>query len=357
MALHEGIFEAPLWSTFLDLLRKFTGADYVTLMFRPPGRPFEQAIRLLSGDAPYSGIDELYEQRRLDPLQIGLIEGRPYTLQEWFAAAGGAATTFYRQNLESIGIAAVRVLRVREASGIDAWLTISRRHGDFTTADVSLLVSIVPMLRSVLRLHIAMDHERYAASLTAEAVRRLRFGWLVLDRYGNLLDMDDQGAAVLANSGVLSRDPTGRLRAKPEELERKIFLALNHFGENPKSRARAITLSRDPWLDMLLIPAGSITISAKVPPAAIAYVHSDSWLSADRCEQLAELFGLSPSHARLALAISRGMTLTEAASEFGVTIETARTYVKVIYAKTGARGLADLVRIVMRSVLAITPGD
>jgi DNA-binding CsgD family transcriptional regulator len=47
------------------------------------------------------------------------------------------------------------------------------------------------------------------------------------------------------------------------------------------------------------------------------------------------------------------MTLAEAASEFKLTIATARTYSKDIYHKTGARGLPDLVRIVMRSVLAI----
>jgi DNA-binding CsgD family transcriptional regulator len=49
------------------------------------------------------------------------------------------------------------------------------------------------------------------------------------------------------------------------------------------------------------------------------------------------------------------MTLAEAATEFGLTIETARTYSKDLYEKTGARGQPDLVRIVLRSVLAVAP--
>jgi DNA-binding CsgD family transcriptional regulator len=85
----------------------------------------------------------------------------------------------------------------------------------------------------------------------------------------------------------------------------------------------------------------------------VAYVHSDPGSSADRCEQLGQLFDLTPRQASLALALSRGMSITEAAAELGLSVESARTYSKRIYAKTGARGQADLVRFVHRSVLTI----
>jgi DNA-binding CsgD family transcriptional regulator len=88
-------------------------------------------------------------------------------------------------------------------------------------------------------------------------------------------------------------------------------------------------------------------------PAVVAYIHSDTWSSADRCDQLAQLFDLIPCEARLALALSRGMSIAEAAVELGLTIESARTYSKRIYAKTAARGQVDLVRFIHRSVLAI----
>jgi len=86
---------------------------------------------------------------------------------------------------------------------------------------------------------------------------------------------------------------------------------------------------------------------------AIAYLSGDRWSQADRCEQLVELFGLLPSEARLAWAIAQGIPISEAAANLGITVETARNYSKKIYAKTGARGQAELVRIVLTSVLAI----
>jgi DNA-binding CsgD family transcriptional regulator len=363
-ALYEGVFETPLWKTFLDQLRCATGADYAILNCRPLGRPAEDALDLLSGDVSPAIIQQV-DRRFFHPSDSietqTLIEARPYALDELFGADGAPRSAFYRGSafhhelVDVFGITAIRQMRVREASGVDGWLTIARRGEDFTARDEALLSSIAPVLRGVLRLYVEMERKQFAASLTAEAVRRLHFGWLALDRGGTILECDEQGALVLSNSGVLRRGAAGRLVARPVELEREIFAALNRVAESPRARPRAITLSREPWLDMLLVRARHKSISAKTAPTVIAYVHRDSWRSTDRCEQLAELFALSPREARLALALSRGMTIAEAACEFGLTIETARNYSKGIYAKTGARGLPDLVRLVMRSILAISP--
>ena len=85
----------------------------------------------------------------------------------------------------------------------------------------------------------------------------------------------------------------------------------------------------------------------------VAYIQGDNRSLADRHEQLAELFGLLPSEARFALALSRGLSIAEAAQSLGITLETARNYSKKVYAKMGARGQADLIRFILTSVLAL----
>lgn len=357
VALHEGAFKSPLWTNFLDRLRRATNADYASLIFVPPGWKFEDALHLHAGGAPSSTIRQFYQQH-VYPANMPappMIEGKVYSVRDTLASGTAADVALSRKLMKAHGITAIRQMRIRETTGVDAWLAIARSGRDFSARDAALLRTIAPTLRGVLRSYVAMERQRFAASLTAEAVRRLQFGWLALDRNGNVLGCDEQGALVLADSGVLGRTASGRLTAVPAELERDIFQALGGIMEDPKSRPRAITLCRDPWLDMLLTRLRFKTISADQTPSVIAYVHGDNWHSVDRCVQLAELFGLLPSEARLALALSRGMSISEAAASFGLTIETARKYSKLIYAKTGARGLPDLVRIVMRSVLAIAP--
>jgi DNA-binding CsgD family transcriptional regulator len=357
-ALFAGVSETPLWATFLERLRRATQADNVTLVFHPPGRRYEDALTLAAGDLTPTTIED-FHRRNPSPVESAghqpLSEGQPHSLAQLLDTSDSNMAAYRREILGRLQITAIRQMRVQEPSGVDAWLTIMRRGKDFGAQEDALLRSIVPVLRGVLQLYVGMERERFAASLNADAVRRLQFGWLALDRSGHVVDSDEQGALVLSGSGILGKSATGRLTARPPALDRKIVQALEHVTRGAQARPRAIALSHDPLLDMLLVPAGRNSMSANTAPAAIAYVHGDSWRLTDRCEQLAELFALSPREARLALALSRGMTLTEAASELKLTIGTARTYSKTIYAKTGARGLPDLVRIVMRSVVAIAP--
>ncbi|HEX7853529.1 MAG TPA: helix-turn-helix transcriptional regulator [Sphingobium sp.] len=354
----EGAFEEPLWATFLQRLREVTRADYAILSFRPPGRPFAEAITLFS-DAARSDLNEITRDGLPPgepPVDETLAEGRPYLIDELLGPHATPQSHAYRAYLAGQGITIIRHMRVQEASGVHAWLTIARRGDeDFKPRDGALMKAIARVLRGALRQYVALERERFKASLIAEPVRRLEFGWITLDGAGQVLDHDPRGAAVLAESGVLGVTKAGRLTAHKKPLEREIFDALAKVAGNPQERPHAITLSHDPWLDMLLVPARRQSISASATPAAIAYVHGDSWRSADRHEHLAQLFRLSPQEARLALALCRGMTIAEAALEFGLSVGTARNYSKAVFAKTGARGQPDLVRIVMRSVLAIAP--
>jgi DNA-binding CsgD family transcriptional regulator len=352
----EGAFEDPLWASFLDRLRAQTAADYASLIFRPPGRPLNAVIHLFSGAPSPPMVRDLYHEDlyQRDPLPYHqLAEGRPYALDELLRLDDPAHEVFYRDIVVPSGMAAMRMMRLEEASGVSAWLTVARRTEDFDAAASALMRSVAPVLRGALRNFVALERERFSASVANEAIRRLRFGWFTLDAAGRVLEADSQGALALSGSTILRRTASGRLSVRPPELERQVFEAIRGVAADPRSRPRAITLNRDPWLDMLLVPVHGPAISAKPSPAVIAYVHGDRQPSNDRCEQLAQLFGLTFSEARLALALSRGMTIAEAAAEFGLTVETARNYSKKIYSKTGARGQPDLIRFVMRSVLAI----
>jgi DNA-binding CsgD family transcriptional regulator len=357
-ALLDGPLETPLWKTFLDRLRDMTGASYATLIVRPPSRQFKEAIYLFSGPVQPAKIDAWYRKytHTLDAdAPETHVEGRAYSLGEILTSLTSEHRHLYQDLFAANGITDIRQMYVAESLGVGALLTIAREGKKFGAKDNALLNAIAPVLRGVLRLYVSGERERFAASLTADAIRRLQFGWIALDATGQIVECDEQGALVLSKSGVLKRSGNNRLVATPKKLEREIYSTLQRMVDDPRGRSRAIPLARDPWLDMLLVPGSRKSISAKAPVAAITYVHGDSWHMADRCEQLAELFGLSSGEARLALALSRGMTIAEAASAFGLTVETARSYSKDIYAKTGARGLPDLVRIVMRSVLAIAP--
>lgn len=354
-SLIEGSSDQPPWSRFLDQLREATGANYATLMFRPPGRPFMEAVSMLSGGSLallHEGYKAHLYPRDLLVNKV-LEEGRLYSLDALMRSGEGSEFQAHREYVARHNITALRQVRVREPSGVDAWLTIARHGSDFDAAAERVVEAIIPVLKATLKQHVIAERARLEFIYTAEAVRRMQFGWFTLDADATILDSDLNGANILAKSGILSRSPTGRLIARPQKLMNEIKKALMSMAASTHSRGRAISLEREPWLDMLLLPAEKRSISARGTPVAIAYVHGDSWRTMECSDQLAELFRLSPREAEIALALCRGMSIPEVAIQVGVTIGTARNHTKSIYAKTGARGLPDLVRIVMRSILTM----
>lgn len=357
-ALIKGAFDTPLWSRFLEGLRAASDADFAILIFHPPGRPMDEGVQLSVGSAQGENIADLFRHCLYpsDPSRRQRIaEGKVVSLDDLFPFDQAQDEASYRNLVDVVGVVGARLVRVAEPRGVDGWLVIARRDTDFEDQDTALLAALTAPFRSVLRVHVAGESNRFRSKMASEAVRRLQCGWFLLDQGGHVFATDRFGDAILAESGVLSRNVNGRLTVRPAQLEREILQIIAQLAGNPAARPRAISLRSDPWLDMLLVPDRKKVISDTAVPAVIAYVHGDNWNSADRCGQLSDLFDLSPSEARLALAMCRGKSIAEAADELGLALETARSYSKTIYAKTGTRGMADLVRVVMGSVLTLTP--
>jgi DNA-binding CsgD family transcriptional regulator len=350
--LYEGMFETPLWHGFLERLRLRTDALSTTLTFRPVDE--EAPVELYAGERTPPHIRQLFLEKYVrDPLPYRQMrEGRVYALDELIDASDPVQRSFRDEMVLSWGMGNLRSVRVAEASGVSAWLNCGgdRIVGSTVSA---LLTSLVPHVRIALRSFIALERERFRSAMASDAIGRLNFGWLTLDSRCRIVDMTPNIAKLFERTSVLRRGRYDRLTPASPAVDRELQALIKRFASDGDSRPKAINLSRDPWMDMLVAPVQDRSISAASPPVAIAYLSGDRSSQADRCEQLIDLFGLLPSEARLAWAIAQGMSIAEAAMALGITLETARNYSKKIYAKTGSRSQAALVRNILTGVLAL----
>jgi DNA-binding CsgD family transcriptional regulator len=355
-ALYDGPFEQPLWTTFLDRLRARVRASYAGLIFRPPHQPINRPIEIFSGARSPPELQRLYEKEiyKRDPLPyFSLREGRVYGLSDLLDQNDPMHRAFFEDLLAPSGMNHMRMIRVSEPGGTNAWLSFARANQEFAAADGALLSALAPHLSRALRSYVALERERFRANVAADAVQRMNFGWLSLDAGGRVLEASSHAERLLRHCAELRKDRHGRLTAMRPSLDRELTQAVKACAGSAAARLRALQVSRDPWIDLLLVPVPDRRESAAPAPVVIAYLQGDSRSTAECHEQIAELFGLLPSEARLALALSRGLTIAEAAADLGLTIETARNYSKKIYAKMGARGQADLIRFILASVLAL----
>lgn len=352
-ALHEGMFETPLWSDFLNRLLAKTGARFTTLIFRPVDE--EAVVELYAGEPLIDDVRKLFVDGTMrDPFPYRTMRpDRAYSLEELIDPSDATQQGFYEQAMLPQGLIDMRSIRVTEPGGIDLWLGCSggRNIGPSTGA---LLTALAPHLRIALRSFAALERERFRSSVTGQAFDRLKMGWLSLDASCRIIDATDNVEQLFQWGTLLRRGRYNRLVPASPVIDRKLTALLKDFAANRDTRPQAFNLSKDPWVEMLVTPVQTATFAGSQTPVAIIYISGDRRSQADRCDQLVDLFGLLPSEARLAWMLAQATSIAEAANALGLTVETARNYSKKIYAKTGARGHAELVRIILTSVLALS---
>ena len=348
-SLHEGMFETPLWRDFLTRLLAKTGAKVTSLTFRPVQSDDE--VQLHAGPASSANILNDFVRDHASAFRA-MRPGRAYALEELIDLGPEEQAAYVQRVLQPFGLTHLRTIRVAEPGGIDLWLTAfgGRTIGSATGA---LLTALAPHLRIALRSYAALERERYRSAVTAQAIERLKMGWLTVDTHCRILDVTQNVEQLFQWGGVLRRGRYDRLVPASPEIDRQLTALVKSYGLTGEGKSQAFRLSQDPWVDMLVTPAHEQGVAGQAKPAALIYVNGDRWSQADRCDQLVDLFGLLPSEARLAWMMAQAISISDAADALGLTIETARNYSKKIYAKTGARGQAELVRIVLTSVLAI----
>jgi DNA-binding CsgD family transcriptional regulator len=352
-ALHGGVFDDPPWPLFLDELRRVTDAHYVSLIFRQADARRHQKVMT-------SGSAGRFEPEQLENLMIRakspyrqLRAMRPYALSE-IVDARNSAHAEYLSYLRQRHIDFCFVTRITEPGGGSGNLSLSRAGSDFVPGVRRFLERLAPQIGLAVQTRATLERERQRADIAADAVRRLNFGWVSFDREGRVIDLDGTADHLFRHCRELASAARGQMLPLRRVVRQDLIATLADFSAAALPRPRAIHLIDEPWLDMLIVPHRASAVATGSAPVAVGYVHGVQATSLDRCEHLRQLFSLSRNEALLAIALTQGRSIVEAAAELSLTPGTARIYSKRIYAKTATRGQADLVRVILASVLALT---
>lgn len=302
-ALHEGVHEQPRWATFLGRLRRRTRADHVSLIFQQGQAPVHLATRYCAGtdQADQGGRPDLLT--RLNPAtHMKLRPGRVYDSDELDDLD---STRNDRSRRDDSEVGSGRFMRVTEPGGASAWVGIAKRRGSLGASDSALLSALAPHLAITLRTFVALERDHWRHAVAEAILQRAGIGWIARGEDQRVIDGNETGEKMLASgaSATLLR------------------MAVPHQPAVSADTASVVMLTREQR-------------------------HAGEARTAVVQEQL----HLSRGEARLAIELSEGRSIAEAAAKLNITIGTARSYSKSLYAKTGAQGQADLVRLVLTSV-------
>lgn len=280
--------------------------------------------------------------------------GRTYDLEE-IASASGPGGEITRAALAAQGIRYLRVMRVAEgeAGGNSLWLCIGRGARDFEAVHGATLSALAPHLQNAAPMFRRAQTAQHRHAWRAQAFGALGLGWVAFGPRGQVSDMDEGAATAL--EGL--RGVTLLRGARPICADAELTAAFARALDQARGGAGVpVWLSRDPPVQMLLEPA-TATHGASRAATVLGLLRGPARKVADPSGILCDMFGLTRSEARLTLALAQGASITQAAADLCLTVETARSYTKLIYAKLGVPGQGGLIRAVLNSVvgLRLTP--
>jgi DNA-binding CsgD family transcriptional regulator len=198
------------------------------------------------------------------------------------------------------------------------------------------------------------------AASAAAALDALSFGVVQLDGVGRIVQCNREAARILeSGEGLGARHSfLHAAESAAHELLRQALDAtaatigdgaaqlaqVAHFSEVvriPKSASGEAYV-----LQMSRLPAASSFGPLNIASRMVVFITDERRPATADLDVLRRIYGLSPAEARCALALGEGK-LSQAADRLQVSVDTVKTQLKQIYAKTGCHSRADLTRLLL----------
>ncbi|NBA93709.1 helix-turn-helix transcriptional regulator [Pseudomonas sp. R5(2019)] len=361
-AIHEGGLENQALSVALEALRVQFDANYVTLILRIPGVEDIGLMMVVGNFEAHGQVTYLTYRHSItpfarQPVDTVFTEQDVMTDEQWVSCSYflDCCRSYDVRHIMGVNVSTVDegVLRLR--------ITRSSEGASFDSADRALCALLIPHLRQSLHVHNLLGRSESLGELYAQAINRLSLASIVLDESGFVLQLNDVARSLLDQADGLKL-VGGRLEATYPSDNRELHKLLHGaFDQAHQQGARdsreVLSISR---------PSGEVNLGVVVEaipaqgwgegkgqPRVVVYVRDAVGKSQANNGVAKQLFNFTPAETALALELANGLSLEEAAEELGIMRNTARAHLRAIFSKTGVRRQAELVRVMLNSVVSL----
>jgi DNA-binding CsgD family transcriptional regulator len=167
-----------------------------------------------------------------------------------------------------------------------------------------------------------------------------------------LESVDSEHGLQITNGRLRAADPS-----ENQSLQRLLTQAISPHLRETSDPASAIGITAPNGgapLPLLISPLSTPGFESEGPEAAAVVFLGDTQLArVTGVSILRNIYGLTGAEAELARLLAEGLSLEQVALHRNVKLTTARTQLKQVFAKTGAKRQSDLVRIVLNGITAL----
>lgn len=360
-AIQEGAIDKEALTRALEALRVFFRANYVTLILKVTGTD-DLGLMLIAGN--YKGHGRLcYQAYQEGPTPFG---NQPadtvFTELDVLSEADWQQSDYYLKLCRNYDVYHLMGADISSADAGLVRLRITRTHDapEFDARDREVCRLLLPHLRRSLQLHNLLNRSEMIGTLYSQAITRLSVATIVLDESGSVLQFNEVARELLERADGLKL-VGGRLEANYPSDNRELHKLIHEaFAAHQDQRALtrdALSISRPSGEVSLGVVAEAMPsidwAEGKGQPAVVLYIRDAVGKSQVNNAVAKQLFNFTPAETALALELANGLSLEEAAENLNIMRNTARAHLRAIFSKTGVRRQAELVRVMLNSVVAL----
>lgn len=287
-------------------------------------------------DGALDGLRRVVADPALAARLDAVADDRPATL-----APGGPASPLL-ERLAALGYPCVLGLAADLADDDRLYVLVLARE-PFGDGDVGAVEAALSQLRALYRVSVQCRSQRRRIDLMQTIIDNLDVGVAAVARTGTVLMASRRTRRLFQHDRVLRLigvQLTARAPADAAALRRAIVAAVDQGAtsglilgaEDDDGESRTVAVRPI----VLTGPEGSARVAA-------VFVSPDDRALASAVYRLTADYGLTPAERRLVAQLATGASLDQAAATVGIRPQTARTYLKHVYAKLGVQRQSELV--------------
>jgi DNA-binding CsgD family transcriptional regulator len=265
---------------------------------------------------------------------------------------------FYLKWVRPLGFRDVIGVLVLKSGKRVAWFSVARSdvQSRFTESDLRQMELLSPHICRALLISDALDLQSIVATRLAETVDHLSTGVLLTEEKGRIAYMNGSAEAILKDSGAL-KSKDGHLVATRPHARDALSRALEESsaGRAPSTSGQhAIPLPDEEGSGLIanVLPLqwrdGRNPLAA-LPGAAAVIIQNPAEGAPAPIEAIGLLYGLTAAERNVLEHVAASRSPQETADRLGVSVNTVKTHLQKIFAKTNTARQADLVSLVARS--------
>jgi DNA-binding CsgD family transcriptional regulator/PAS domain-containing protein len=229
---------------------------------------------------------------------------------------------------------------------------------EFTIVDKDKINQILPHIRRAIQIQLSIARAELQEGSMSQALDRLVLGVMLVDGDGRVSFANKIAERLLREGdGLAIRH--GKVYARDSRASALMMAAIGKAASIAQGKlADAPGVMFFPRLNRRALSAMTVPLSMKRQPmllaAAVAmiFVADPDAAGPPNLEALIALHQITPAEARLLRALIAGERISDYAARAEISVNTALTQLKQLFAKTGTNRQSDLVRFVLSDVIA-----